>query len=119
MQGRDPRRELVRDKRCLVCVRGANLDAFWVREPSTVASNLSCVQRDYAEAREALGLTELYPLIGPFPLQDEVGMAAACMTGPHSGSESMLATCSGIQCKGPLRLGPTCTERAPEAWEGR
>lgn len=80
MEKQDPRSELVKDKRCLVCIRVANIDAFSAREAGTVRGNLNCVQRDYSEAKEALGLTEPYPPMGPFPLRDDLGMKPAVMS---------------------------------------
>lgn len=80
MQGREPREELVRDERCLICVRSANIDAFWARETRTVGSNLSCLQRDYREGKEALGLVDPLPSMGPMPLKDSCGMKAAVLT---------------------------------------
>jgi hypothetical protein len=64
----------------LVAIRRANLDAFWSREPGTVANN--CGELKQVEgAAAALGIVnplESYPR-GPFPVRDEWGMTeAAC-----------------------------------------
>ena len=76
LQGRDPHGHIEEDRRLLSDIRHANINAFWSREPSTVSSNLS-----HAKRMEAIGswygLTSVSPQMGPFPLRDTFGMAAA------------------------------------------
>ena len=38
-----------KDEFTLMCIRRANLDAMWAREPSTVKTNLSRIVRDHRE----------------------------------------------------------------------
>ena len=57
-------------------IRRANLDAFWSREPGTV----SATRRDslkLAEIGMRLGLKNILPVMGPFPLEDSLGMGLA------------------------------------------
>ena len=61
---------------CLAHMRRANLDAFWSREPPTVEGHLREGFRVEATA-DRLGLGTLSPSLGPFPLEDSLGMQAA------------------------------------------
>jgi hypothetical protein len=61
------------------CVRRANLDAIWAREPSTTSGNLSQT-RKLEEFGGALGFSHVTPEMGPFPLEDAFGMKVACCT---------------------------------------
>jgi hypothetical protein len=74
---RDPIPRLAQDVRVLKLIRRANLDALWSREPSTVRGNLtSC--RQGADIAASLGFKDkLFRPMGPFPLEDTFGMAAA------------------------------------------
>jgi hypothetical protein len=67
------------DDLLLVCIRRANLDAFWSRERSTVNQNRREGVR-YAEICSTLGLNvdDAYPARGPFDVVDGVGMKLAC-----------------------------------------
>ena len=40
IQGQGPDEDSWKDRRLLMCIRRASLDALWAREPSTVAANL-------------------------------------------------------------------------------
>jgi hypothetical protein len=63
--------------RVLKLIRWANLDAFWAHEPSTVRGNLAAC-RQGADIAALLGLkAKLFRPLGPFPLNDTFGMAAA------------------------------------------
>lgn len=58
-----------------MCIRRANLDAFWSREPDSVRANLR-------EVREILGNGELLEIdmlgeLGPYPFEDCFGMRPA------------------------------------------
>lgn len=75
--GRLPIPGLASDVRVLKCIRRANLDAFWSREPSTVKRVLGEAKRGLAIA-SALGFAHsLFRPMGPFPLQDNMGMGIA------------------------------------------
>ena len=77
MTGRDPVPNLPQDIRLEKLIRRANLDALWSREPSTVSSVLLLSRQGIATAK-ALGIQKaLYRPMGPFPLEDTFGMAAA------------------------------------------
>ena len=66
------------DDLALLCIRRANLDAFWSRERSTVAANLSEANK-YLENLESMGLeTIAFPPKGPHLLSDTWGMSVAC-----------------------------------------
>ena len=66
------------DDLVLLCIRRANLDAFWSRERSTVASNLKEAKR-YIENLKLMGLeTIAFPPKGPHSRSDSWGMAVAC-----------------------------------------
>ena len=66
------------DDLALLCIRRANLDAFWSRERSTVAANLNEARR-YLANMESMGLeTIAFPPKGPHPLCDSWGMSVAC-----------------------------------------
>jgi hypothetical protein len=60
-----------------LCVyRRANLDAFWSREPATVAGNRKWVRRG-VEFNQAADQQNTYPALGPFPLADVSGHGVA------------------------------------------
>ena len=68
-----------KDALALACIRRANLDSLWSREPSTVARNAGQA-RTMEELGEALGFESVGPPMGPFPLEDTFGMKIACVT---------------------------------------
>jgi hypothetical protein len=77
IQKRDPGID-PKDKFMLVCVRRANLDALWAREPGTVKGNLREHNRAMRGASR-LGIADPHPFVhGPFPVKDLMGMAMAC-----------------------------------------
>ncbi len=61
------------------CIRWANLDALWAREPSTIAGNLNQA-RKLEEFGNSLDFSNVIPEMGPFPLSDTFGMKVACCT---------------------------------------
>lgn len=77
IQGRDPIGS-VTDDNLMTCIRRANLDAFWAREPGTVSANLYDARRSVTTQVDCLGITSggFRPL-GPFPLRDTCGMIPA------------------------------------------
>ncbi len=56
--------------------RQANLDACWCRAKSTVVSNLRAGLR-MEKTADNYGMPSIAPPLGPFPLDDSVGMKAA------------------------------------------
>lgn len=74
---RDPVPSYAQDIRVLKCIRRANLDSFWARESRTVSKNLSEIKRGLAVASSLGFAHQLYPPLGPFPLEDSFGMGAA------------------------------------------
>jgi len=77
VQGRDPCTTIA-DKNMIHCIRRASLDAFWSREPGTVAKNVGQLKLMDRKAREAgINRERLFPTMGPLPLQDKVGMGVA------------------------------------------
>ena len=68
-----------KDALALSCIRRANLDSVWSREPSTVSRNASQA-RTMEDLGEALGFDSVAPPMGPFPLEDTFGMKIACVT---------------------------------------
>jgi hypothetical protein len=75
--GRLPISGLGSDIRVLKCIRRANLDAFWSREPSTVKRVLQEVKRGLAIASSLGFAHSLFRPMGPFPVEDNMGMGIA------------------------------------------
>ena len=76
IQRREPIASQEQDVLLLDFIRRANLDAFWARESGTVSANLSSVKRIH-KSKDKFGMQDLFPLMGPFPLEDTFGMGAA------------------------------------------
>lgn len=76
IQGRDAIANSVEDFRLLRCIRRANLDAMWAREPGTVEKNLREARRG-AYLAQSVGMKTPFPPMGPYPLADTFGMGAA------------------------------------------
>jgi hypothetical protein len=74
--GRNLRPDKASDIELKEMIRRANLDAFWSREKSTVSSNLMEARRMERSMRK-YGLPAATPPLGPWPLEDSVGMKAA------------------------------------------
>lgn len=74
--GFDPSARSGIHQEALAFFRRANLDAFWSRAPSTVRGNLSEGKRGERFAAR-MGLPSLVRPMGPFPLEDSMGMLAA------------------------------------------
>jgi hypothetical protein len=79
IQKRNPIRDKVEDIRLLRCIRRANLDAMWSREPQTVIKNFSLAVRAI-DISKTLGIDHPFPVMGPFPVHDLFGMSAAVVT---------------------------------------
>jgi hypothetical protein len=80
IKGLDPSHDSEKDKSLLVAIRRANLDAFWGRASSTVAGNYQDLKKFKNIGLEQLGLTDMLPDMGPFPLKDIWGMGIAVVT---------------------------------------
>ena len=79
IQSRLPDMENPTDELLLMCIRRANLDAFWSRERTTVSQNRREGLR-FVTICQTLGLSvdDAYPPRGPFRVEDSVGMKLAC-----------------------------------------
>jgi hypothetical protein len=80
MKGRDPVGSYTKDKTLLVAIRRANIDAFWGRASSTVAGNFRDLKKFKNIGLEQLGLMDMLPDMGPFPVKDIWGMGIAVVT---------------------------------------
>jgi hypothetical protein len=76
IMGRDPLDCVEEDMELFEITRRANLDAFWDRATSTVASNLREAMRGEKFATR-IGMPSLTPPMGPYPLEDSLGMRVA------------------------------------------
>ena len=65
-----------KDTILLRVIRRASLDAFWGRESSTVAANRNGVMKLHKVSLD-LGLNYIFPDMGPFSLEDNLGMGIA------------------------------------------
>ena len=77
---RDPNARDKKDDFTLICIRRANLDALWGREPSTVKANLNRMLRDHRDAMSMVNISNPLPVMGNPRMADRVGMKAAVMT---------------------------------------
>ena len=78
VQGRFERDNSEPDRLLMVCIRRANLDAFWSRERSTVDKNLREL-KGLQSLGETIGLHRPLPNRGPFPIGYSNGLGAACL----------------------------------------
>ncbi|KAL7564156.1 hypothetical protein ACA910_021131 [Epithemia clementina (nom. ined.)] len=79
IRGRYPdEQRFSKDRLLLLCIRRANLDAFWAQEQSTVQRN-KIQMRGLLDAARQLGIDEPLPHRGPFPTNDSFGMGTACV----------------------------------------
>jgi hypothetical protein len=76
VMNRNPDQARGTDLEILDMMRRANLDAFWSRETSTVGSNLREAIRT-AKTSTRLVMPSITPKLGPWPLEDKLGMAVA------------------------------------------
>ena len=74
--GRNPIPQKLTDQEALELIRRATLDAFWSRASSTVRRNLSEGKRLMRFAQR-LEMPCLVPPMGPYPLDDAMGMMGA------------------------------------------
>ncbi len=77
LMGRDPHRTLAQDLRILKCIRRANLDSLWSLDPRTVNCTLTECKRGLDIATSLGFKNKLFAPMGPFPVDDTFGMAAA------------------------------------------
>jgi hypothetical protein len=76
IMARNPVMSHAKDRAIWEFSRQANLDAFWCRAKSTVASNLwAGLQME--KTADNYGMPSIVPQMGPLPLDDSVGMKAA------------------------------------------
>jgi hypothetical protein len=73
---RDPEAETRTDWEILDMIRRANLDAFWSREKSSVGASLREAVR-MEKMTKRLGMPCITPPMGPWPLEDVLGMKVA------------------------------------------
>ena len=78
IQGRDPVLGSIPDRRLLVGIRRANIDAFWGRSAQTISGNRGDVKQLVRIGQEYLGMQDFLPPMGPHPLEDNWGMGLAC-----------------------------------------
>ena len=79
LKGCTPISDNVKDEFLLRCLRRANLDAFWAREPSTVSANRRDVDR-LIKLAEKVGMDPVFEPMGPFPIEDDIqGVFVAVM----------------------------------------
>ena len=92
----------VRDQFLLMCLRRANLDAFWAREPSTVGANRRDVERMIKLAGD-VGIDPVFEPLGPFPVEDIQGTFVAVTMLQRSLEPGKHATYSQFQTIRKLR----------------
>ena len=92
LKGRDLMLCVAEDKMLQIHIQWANLDAFWSREPKTVASNLQEAKKELMLEAE-LGLGNTFPYMGPFPLAGIFRMKLAVLTLMQSLSVGKYADC--------------------------
>jgi hypothetical protein len=74
---RDPKGRKGSNLLSLRCIRRANLDALWEREPGIVAGNVSGAKRLHDIGTGILEIPSIIPPMGPFSLRDKFGMGVA------------------------------------------
>jgi hypothetical protein len=68
----------MKDQLSLRCIRWANLEAMWAREPFTVANNTRQVRKLVEKGKElGYAMGALLVPAGPFPVRDDQLMAVA------------------------------------------
>ncbi len=77
LYNRDPEPRLAQDVRVLKCIRRAILDSLWSAEPRTASRTLTECRRGLNIATSMGFGDRLFKPMGPFPLNDSFGMAAA------------------------------------------
>ena len=77
MNGRYPS-DREQDRLLMLCIRRANLDAFWSRERTTVDKNWR-EMRGLLDIADSVGLSHPLPNRGPVPIGDSQGLNVACL----------------------------------------
>lgn len=72
---RNPNNKVASDELAMCCIRRANLDAFWSREPATVRNHVNEV-RFQIKYGDQLNL-DMFEELGPWELGDHMGMKQA------------------------------------------
>ena len=73
IQRRDPEVNVVSEKKLLVVISRVNLDAFWGRIDHTVVSNRVDVKQILHFVSNYLGITSIFPEMGPHAIADHWG----------------------------------------------
>ena len=102
LKGRTPIHRNIKDEFLMVCLRRANLDALWAREPSTVSANRRDVNR-LIKLSHDVGVEPVFEPLGPFPLEDVQGIFVAVMMLQRSLEPGRHATYSQFQTIRKLR----------------
>lgn len=76
LKGHDPGHAAPKDQLLLCCIRRANLDAVWGREPQTVQATLRSLTQIVRQLKHVDVDPDL-PAFGPFPLADSFGFKVA------------------------------------------
>ena len=85
MNKRDPVYSYKKDEDKYIAILRAQLDVFWAREPSTVASYLSRLRRDYIDATVVFSLGDrVVTYLSSHAVVNRVGMILAILTLPAS-----------------------------------
>ena len=71
LKGRGPSIRIPKDNMLLRCIRRANLDAMWSREPKTVERNRREIERSIKLSTE-LGIDPKFETLGPYPSDEDV-----------------------------------------------
>ena len=80
MNKQDPVYGCRKDEDTYIVIRRAQLDIFWDREPSTVASNLSRLRRDYIDTTTVFSLGDrVLPYLPSHEVVDRVGMVPSIL----------------------------------------
>ena len=78
VQDRDPDAGSPEDVKMMVYMRRVNLDLFWSRDTLSIQANLRGVKRAVKTMEKfKMRYDALFPAMGPHPLKDTFGMAAA------------------------------------------
>ena len=100
---RSPNEAMPSDAQLMCFIRRVNLEIFWSRKPSTVASTWQAIRKG-KKMSEQLGLTPTPLRMGPWPLSDGVGfqicleiLKASTLPGKHVSTYSQFDTIRKIR----------------------
>ena len=77
---RDPIKGNSKYKYALLCIIRSIMDAFWIRETSTVLGNFRILRRYYFNSIKVLSIIIPVPIIGTNEVRDLLGMVCALQT---------------------------------------